>query len=305
MLKKILKKMKMKFKNNKLCPNWITGFSDAESNFSIRIIKDKNRKVGWRILPIFCIELHKKDILLLKQIQSFFNVGSIYIHRSNLAYTVQSFDDLSKVIIPHFNKYPLITQKRSDFFLFKLIVNKLKNNEQAYFEGLQNIINIRASINKGLSNKLLDNFPNTIPFNRPKINFYSIVHPNWLVGFVDGEGCFYVKPTKSGFNINMSISQHSRDELLLNEIINYLNCGIIEKPITRPNITNFVVYKFSDICEKIIPFFNNNPLQGIKSLDFQDFCKVVNIKNKPQLTLEDIELIRKIKFGMNRGRTFN
>jgi len=86
----------------------------------------------------------------------------------------------------------------------------------------------------------------------------------------------------------MSISQHSRDELLLNEIINSLDCGIIEKPTTRPNTTNFVVYKFNDICEKIIPFFNNNPLQGIKSLDFQDFCRVVNIKNKSQLTLEDI-----------------
>jgi len=114
--------------------------------------------------------LHKKDVLLLKQIQTFFNVGNIYTHRSNLAYTVQSFNDLSLVIIPHFDKYPLLTQKRSDFLFFKLVVNLLKNNEQASFEGLQNIINIRASMNKGLSKELLNNFPNTIPFNRPKVN---------------------------------------------------------------------------------------------------------------------------------------
>jgi hypothetical protein len=122
------------------------------------------------------------------------------------------------------------------------------------------------------------------------------------VGFVDGEGCFYIKPTKSSFSVNMSISQHSRDESLLNGIINYLGCGVIEKPITRPNTTNFIVYKFSDISEKVIPFFKDNPLQSIKSLDFQDFCKVVDIlNNKSQLTLKKLEEVRKIKSGMNRG----
>jgi len=58
--------------NEKLHPYWITGFSDAESTFSIRIFKDKNRKFGWRISPIFSIELHNKDLLLLKRIQAFF-----------------------------------------------------------------------------------------------------------------------------------------------------------------------------------------------------------------------------------------
>lgn len=97
-------------------------------------------------------------------------------------------------------------------------------------------------------------FPNTNPIERPLINIERIDHFYWLVGFVDGEGCFYVNKKKMntllGFQISLSfsISQHSRDEILLEKIIDFLGCGKIEKVNTRPNSAVFVVYKFSDIC---------------------------------------------------------
>jgi hypothetical protein len=119
---------------------------------------------------------------------------------------------------------------------------------------------------------------------------------------MDGEGCFYVKPIPSGFSTNVSISQHLRDEILLKEIACYLNCGIIEKPRTR-SAAIFIVYKFEDICNKVIPFFTNYPLQGTKYLDFIDFCNIVFIlKSKLKLTTEDKELIKSIKLGMNKNR---
>lgn len=86
--------------------------------------------------------------------------------------------------------------------------------------GLQKIINIKASMNKGLSDNLKIIFPNTEPIARPTINFKGIPHPNWLVGFLDGEGCFYIhkKKTKSKLGIGVTmvftLSQHSRDHLL-------------------------------------------------------------------------------------------
>lgn len=83
-----------------------------------------------------------------------------------------------------------------------------------------------------------------------------------MAGFVDGEGCFYVNTKKAkgyvtGFQVIMtfSLSQHVRDELLFTKFINYFGCGKIEKVSTRPNDVRFVVYKFSDILNKIIPFF--------------------------------------------------
>jgi len=166
--------------------NWVTGFADAESSFSLRITKDSGRKTGWRVLPIFTIELHKRDIALLKQIQAFFGVGVLSIRKNGKAvYYVQSFKDLTDVIIPHFINYPLLTKKWADFLLFKMAVELLNAKVQATTEGLQKIINIRATMNKGLSDALKKAFPNTIPIPRPLVNFEGIAHPNWLVGFVD------------------------------------------------------------------------------------------------------------------------
>jgi hypothetical protein len=148
---------------------------------------------------------------------------------------------------------------------------------------------------------------------------------------VDAEGCFYVKISKSKlvdpsekekldpnyFDVDdikvgqirlvFSIAQHSRDAYLLNKIIEYLNCGATNTPKTRPNETTVFVSKFSDILEKIIPFFEKHSLQGIKLLDFKDFSRVAYLlNNKSSLSSSSkkvvIEEIRSIKSRMNKGR---
>jgi hypothetical protein len=54
------------------------------------------------------------------------------------------------------------------------------------------------------------------------------------------------------------------------------------------------VGKFSDIEEKIIPFFQKYLLQGTKRLDFEDLCKVVKLmKSQTHLTSEGLEQIKK------------
>ena len=106
-------------------------------------------------------------------------------------------------------------------------------------------------------------------------------------------------------SLAFSISQHSRDLDLMNTIKDYLHCGIVEKASTRPDSVSFVVYRYLDISEQIISLFKVNPRRsrGIKSLDFNDFCKVANlIENKSHLTQKGIHEIIRIKKGMNSGR---
>jgi len=40
-------------------------------------------------------------------------------NRNSLILSVNSFKDLKTIIIPHFEKYPLLTQKAANFILFK------------------------------------------------------------------------------------------------------------------------------------------------------------------------------------------
>lgn len=122
----------------------------------------------------FC--LHIKDKALLEEIRQYFGVGNIYKHGTkSIQFRVQSIKDLA-VIINHFDKYPLITQKLSDYLLFKLVFKLVQNKVHLTQEGLRNIVSIKASLNKGLSDKLKEAFPPEllIPISRPLIQNQKI-----------------------------------------------------------------------------------------------------------------------------------
>lgn len=46
-----------------------------------------------------------------------------------MLFSAKSVKDLLEILIHHFDKYPLLTQKRIDFLLFKQIVIMMNNKE--------------------------------------------------------------------------------------------------------------------------------------------------------------------------------
>ena len=291
-----------------LNPWWLTGFVDGEGCWSISIYRDKNLKTGWRIIPVFIIGLHARDLFLLEKIKSYFYKGRIKILKNNrgVNYYVNSIEDLTKFIIPHFEKYPLLTQKKADFELFKQIVIMMKNKEHLNEQGVRKIVAILASMNLGLSNSLKKAFSDVVPVERPLIINKTILDPDWVAGFSSAEGCFFIHTKKFGtnsFHLNslcFIITQSERDKELMISLIEYLNCGNINK---KSKAVDFKVTKFSDIMYKIIPFFKKYPIEGVKLKDFHDFCKVADmVKDKKHLTKEGLEHIHQIKKQMNKKR---
>lgn len=94
---------------------------------SLLVTRAPKYKVGWAIKLSFGINLHKKDQKLLEEIKVYFNdIGVIVDRGRNVTkFTVTSLADL-EVVINHFDKYPLITQKWADYILFKQIVDLVK-----------------------------------------------------------------------------------------------------------------------------------------------------------------------------------
>ena len=291
-------------------PLFITGFVDAEGSFILKITKSYKYKAGWKVEPVFSIGLHSKDLRILEQIQNYWGgtIGRINRTGDAVNFTVSGRKDLA-IILDHFCKYPLITQKKADFELFKLAVETL--NQREYLESLsviQSIVNIRASLNLGLSDILKEHFPETIPADRPLITNQKIPHPEWIAGFTSGDGCFSVKirkgSTKIGYRVELAfiLIQHTRDQELMQSLISYLDCGNFYKQ-TNKDICRFVCEDVESILNNIIPFFKKHNIIGVKASDFQDWCRVADIiKSKNHLTTQGLSLIKEIKDGMNKSR---
>lgn len=293
---------------NILNPWFATGIVDAEGCFTLNIHRRTGGKTGWDVKPCFTIVLHKKDEIILKILQSLWGVGHIYKHgQRGIQIQVNSITELQS-IIKHFDRYPLLTKKRIDFILFKDIVNIIFNKEHLTEEGILKLVSIRASLNLGLSERLKQQFPDIKPVPRPQVEpNSSSIQEQWLAGFTTGEGCFFVKITKANTKIGervqliFQLNQHIRDEELIRSLIQYLNCGGVT--LNSASI-DYRVTKLEDNLTKIIPFFEKNPIIGVKYNDYLDFIQVARLMEDGQhLTLEGFEYIKKIKLNMNRGRT--
>ena len=145
----------------------------------VSFTKTSESRHGFRIRGIFQIELHRKDLELLKNIQAFFGgIGLISdTAKDCVALKMRSINDL-QVIIAHFDKFPLKTEKQADFKLFKSVVNKLSLKEHLKLQGFEEIVSIRASMNLGLTDALKKAFPETIPAPRPKVEDEKKINPD-------------------------------------------------------------------------------------------------------------------------------
>ena len=190
---------KHKIDDLQIHPWFITGFSDGEGCFSCSVLKSSSYKFGWEVQPIFQIKLHVRDYPILLRIQhSLGGIGTVSSNQSSCAFRVKKLSELIELMI-FFDKYPLISWKRGDYLLFKQILSIIQLKEHLTLQGLQKIINIRATLNYGLSKELQLMFPETIPVARPLREPCVIPHPQWISGFSSG---FTSLQCLSGFTSN-------------------------------------------------------------------------------------------------------
>ena len=285
----------------KLDPNWITGFTDAEGCFTVSLSKLFNKK--WRAIVSFEINLHIKDIEILYLIKIFFGVGNIYSSekRSSCVYRVTNIEDLIDVIIPHFTKFTLLTEKYSDFILWSKVVELMSLKQHLTSKGFKTILTYYASINKGISDSVSKAFSDIKPANRTKPVLPHTLNPYWVSGFTAGDGGFSIgiRAITGQIYFRFHIAQHSRDILLMNLLITFFKCGKVH---LRSNLNrcDFYIQDFNNIYNIIIPQFDTYPLNNIKHLDFADYKKAANLfKSKG---LDSREEIKEIISNLNSKR---
>jgi hypothetical protein len=120
-----------------------------------------------------------------------------------------------------------------------------------------------------------------------------LIRIGWVVGFVDGEGCFsigFVKQPdrarrrgyRAGYQVSHAfvVTQGMRSASSLRELKEFFGVGRIHvnqrHDNHREHLMQFQVGR-SDLLETIIPFFDQHPLRTSRREDFEGFKRCMTI----------------------------
>ena len=131
------------------------------------------------------------------------------------------------------------------------------------------------------------------------------LEPEWVAGFVDGEGCFHVSINRqarmtTGWQVlpEFRVVQHSSDEAILNRLRQFFSAGsVVVNHDTRKELR---IRRLEDL-KKVVAFFNEHPLQTKKQKDFQIFSEILSLmESNEHLTASGLTKIARLCWKMNR-----
>jgi len=142
-----------------------------------------------------------------------------------------------------------------------------------------------------------------------------MLHPDYIVGLVDGEGSFtvYVKPTEMKKEVKRRVRVEPRfylkliekDKEILYKLKQSFGCGnVYFQKDTRKNHQDCYRYEVanrSDLQNIIIPFFRKHSLRlQSKKKDFQIFCELMErIQKGEHLTVRGLDRLYRLKQKMH------
>ena len=153
-------------KLNEVGSAWFVGLIQGDGWFTVA-------KNGKYCKYEFGIELHIRDIQMLYKIKKALGVGTMFIRKDQqkAMFRIRNKNHLRAIILPIFDLYPMFSTKQLKYLKFR---ENLLNNVIFY----EDLIDIDSS--------------KTNVINNADQIMRSPYFDNWLVGFIEAEGCFCI-----------------------------------------------------------------------------------------------------------------
>lgn len=106
---------------DKLDPNWIVGFAQADGTFGLNYTKQARMKLGFTCQPQFRITQHERDLTVLNRIIESMGCGTIVKpsgDRDRYTISVANLKDLITIIIPLFQTHTIYGANMKIFLIF-------------------------------------------------------------------------------------------------------------------------------------------------------------------------------------------
>ena len=134
---------------NRNIPEYITGYVDGEGCFTVTFNMKAKALLGWELRPSFSVSQNEDRRQVLDIIQEYFGCG--YVRRDyadkTVKFEIRDHSQLKQKVIPHFEKFPLLSRKQNDFELFRTICTIIDSGEHLSKEGFVKIVNLAYTMN--------------------------------------------------------------------------------------------------------------------------------------------------------------
>jgi hypothetical protein len=121
-----------------------------------------------------------------------------------------------------------------------------------------------------------------------------LIKLGWVIGFVDGEGCFSIgfirqpsRPNRKGYKTGYQVShefavtQGAQSVSCLHELREFFGVGSVlinnRYDNHKEHLHRFVVRRRKDLLGVIIPFFRQHRMHSSKQLNFEKFARCIEL----------------------------
>lgn len=268
-----------------LFEQWLVGFTDGDGNFHISHQGDK-----WGLS--YKLAQSRYNLRVLHYVKKQLGVGSVTNDGTKAQFFIRDRKIIETVLIPIFDKHPLLTTKYFDYVKFKKALTILNNINLSKQDKNLRLLAIK---NSKANNEYISPIWRTV--NLPLVDIKSakqVMTKSWLVGFIEAEGSFYLVNIESngivhGFGVTQKL-----DKIVLESIAFVLHINTI---VRYRELHNFYILDTTNsrAIENIISFFKNT-IKGMKSLEYKIWARAYT-KNKGNFNklLEIRNTIRRLR----------
>lgn len=263
---------------------WLVGFTDGDGTFNIY----RSKEGKWTLF--FKITQSTYNLRILYFIKSQLGFGSVYVDTVNLIadFRIRDRKTIGSVILPIFDKYPLLTSKYYSYIKFKEAYNILENDNLTTQEKDKLLLDLT-------SKKMPDNYisPAWEIVNNEVNNTNEaklVMNKYWIIGFTEAEGSFYLVNKTSTRIVHAFEITQKLDVIVLKAISLILGIKLAKK-----STYNTIVTTNSRAIENIISYFESC-LKGMKSVEYRIWARsYVKHKGDYQKLSKIREIIRGLR----------
>lgn len=283
-----------RFKYNESKDNfhqWLVGFTDGDGSFTIsRVAEGK-----WTLF--FKLTQSTYNLRALYFIKNQLGAGSIYIDNdcNKGDFRIRDRKTIGSIILPIFDKYPLLTSKYFSYLKFKKAYEILENPNLSTKDKDNLLLELK---NEQMLTNYISPAWKTVNFEVNNTNqAKTVMSKYWLIGFTEAEGSFYLVSKTSTRIVHAFEITQKLDLIVLEAIAHILGIRVSKK-----KLHNTVVTTNSRAISNIIDYFSKT-LKGMKAVEFRIWARsyVKHKGNYEKLNniRENIRILRKTRLNEN------